>query len=101
MVVAMEHTGIYSSAFAECLYGRKITFTMLHSLAVKNSFCNGRNKTDKVDAQYIADYVYTQRENLFESMPEPKDVKELRELINERRTAVKACKGSNDVYELA
>lgn len=90
MVVAMEHTGIYSNDFAEWLYGKKIAFTMLHPLAVKNSFCNGRNKTDKVDAQYIADYVYTQREKLSESQPEPAEIKELRGLMNERRTAVKA-----------
>lgn len=90
MVVAMEHTGIYSNAFAEWLYSKNITFTMLHPLAVKTSFCSGRNKTDKVDAQYIADYVYTQREKLSPSKPEPKEIKELRELMNERRITVKA-----------
>lgn len=90
MVVAMEHTGIYSNDFAEWLYGKKIAFTMLHPLAVKNSFCNGRNKTDKVDAQYIADYVYTQREKLSESQPEPAEIKALRGLMNERKIAVKA-----------
>lgn len=90
MVVAMEHTGIYSTAFAEWLYDNRISFTMLHPLAVKTSFCNGRNKTDKVDAQYIADYVYTQREKLFESKPEPSEIKELRGLLNERRIAIKA-----------
>lgn len=90
MVVAMEHTGIYSNDFAEWLFGKKIAFTMLHPLAVKTSFCNGRNKTDKVDAQYIADYVYTQREKLSESQPEPAEIKELRGLMNERKIAVKA-----------
>lgn len=90
MVVAMEHTGFYSASFAEWLYSHKITFTMLHPLAVKSSFCNGRNKTDKVDAQYIADYVYTQREKLSESQPEAPEIKELRQLMNERRIAVKA-----------
>lgn len=90
MVVAMEHTGIYSNDFSEWLYGKKIAFTMLHPLAVKNSFCNGRNKTDKVDAQYIADYVYTQREKLSESQPEPAEIKTLRGLMNERKIAVKA-----------
>lgn len=89
MVVAMEHTGIYSNDFAEWLYGKKIAFTMLHPLAVKSSFCNGRNKTDRADAQYMADYVYTQREKLSESQPEPAEIKELRGLMNERRTAVK------------
>lgn len=90
MVVGMEHTGIYSSPFAEWLYGKKYTFTMLHPLAVKTSFCCGRNKTDKVDAQYIADYVYTQREKLSASKPEPAEIKKLRELMNERKIAVKA-----------
>lgn len=90
VVVAMEHTGIYSVEFAEWLYSKNIAYTMLHPLAVKNSFCNGRNKTDKVDAQYIADYVYTQREKLSESKPEPLEIKEMRSLMNERKIAVKS-----------
>lgn len=90
MVVAMEHTGIYSTTFTDWLYGKNITFTMLHPLAVRNSFSNGRNKTDKVDAQYIADYVYTQREKLSASQPESKEIKELRELMSERNISVKS-----------
>lgn len=90
MVIAMEHTGYYSTIFAEWLYAKNIVYTMLHPLAVKNSFCNGRNKTDKVDAQYIADYVYTQREKLSKSTPEPLEIKELRQLMNERQIVVKA-----------
>lgn len=89
MVIAMEHTGVYSTAFAEWLHSKNIVFTMLHPLAVKHSFSNGRNKTDKVDAQFIADYVYTQREKLAPSHPESSDLKKLRELMNERRMAAK------------
>lgn len=90
LVVAMEHTGVYSSPFSEWLYEHNISFTMLHPVAVKNSFSNGRNKTDKVDAQYIADYVYTQREKLEPSKPEPIEIRELRELLSERKLTIKA-----------
>lgn len=90
MVIAMEHTGFYCVELTDWLQAHKISFTLLHPLAVKSSFCNGRNKTDKVDAQYIADYVYTQREKLSTSEPEDPAIKELRYLMSERKLVVKS-----------
>lgn len=90
LVIAMEHTGFYCVDFTEWLQSHKISFTMLHPLAVKSSFCSGRNKTDKVDAQYIADYVYTQREKLTTSRTEDAAIKDLRYLMSERKLAVKS-----------
>lgn len=88
-VIAMEHTGVYSNALAEWCFKKGITFVMLHPLDVKNAGCRGRNKADKIDAQFIADYVYTMREKLSASLPEPTIIKRLRELRNERRLAVR------------
>ncbi len=86
----MEHTGAYSTALAEWCFKKGITFVYLHPLDVKNAGARGRNKTDKTDAQFIADYVYTMREKLSPSQPEPPVIKRLRALRNERQLAVRA-----------
>ncbi len=89
-VIAMEHTGAYSTALAEWCFKKGYTFVFLHPLDVRNACGRGRNKTDKVDAQFIADYVYTMREKLTPSQPESAGIKRLRELRNERQLAVRA-----------
>ena len=88
-VIAMEHTGIYSNAFAEWCLKKGITFVYLHPLDVKNAGARGRNKTDKSDAQFIADYVYTMREKLSPSAPEAPVIRKLRQLRNERYLVVR------------
>lgn len=87
--IAMEHTGFYSVALAEWCASKKITFVFLHPIDVKNACARGRSKTDKADAQFIADYTYTMREKLTPSEPEPRNIKRLRQLMVERRMAVK------------
>lgn len=89
-VIAMEHTGSYSTALAEWCSKKKITFVFVHPLDVKNYGAKGRNKTDKADSQFIADYVYTMREKLSPSEPEAPAIKRLRQLRNERQMAVRA-----------
>ncbi|MBD5353120.1 MAG: IS110 family transposase [Bacteroides sp.] len=89
-VIAMEHTGFYSSALSEWCFKKGIPFVMLHPMDVKMACTRGRNKTDSTDAKFIADYVYTMREKLDLSAPEPAGIRLLRELRNERRMAVRA-----------
>lgn len=89
-VIAMEHTGIYSNAFAEWCFKKGVTFVLLHPLEVKNAGGRSRSKTDKTDAQFIADYAYTMREKLKPSSPESPIIKKLRELHNERQLAVRS-----------
>lgn len=89
-VIAMEHTGTYSTAFAEWCHNKKVVFVFLHPLDVKNAGARGRNKTDKVDAQFIADYAYTMREKLAPSAPESAAIKRLRQLRNERQIVVRS-----------
>lgn len=88
-VIAMEHTGSYSAMLAEWSRKKGVTFVFLHPLDVKNYGSRGRNKTDKADAQVIADYVYTMREKLEPSAPEPTVIKRLRNLRNERELTVR------------
>ena len=89
-VIAMEHTGSYSMALSEWCFGKGITFVMLHPLDVKNYGGTSRNKTDKADSQFIADYAYTMREKLKPSVPESANIKQLRQLRNERQLAVRS-----------
>lgn len=89
-VIAMEHTGCYSLALADWCAKKKITFVFLHPLDVKNACGRGRNKTDKTDSQFIADYLYTMREKLVPSTPELPAIKRLRQLRNERQMAVRS-----------
>lgn len=88
-VVGMEHTGFYSVGFSEWLSKKKLSFCLLHPTDVKNACSTGRNKTDKIDSQFIADYLYTMREKLSPSEPEKETIKTLRGLRNERMLAVK------------
>ncbi len=89
-VIAMEHTGSYSMALSEWCFGKGITFVMLHPLDVRNYGGTSRNKTDKADSQFIADYAYTMREKLKPSVPESANIKQLRQLRNERQLAVRS-----------
>ncbi len=88
-VVAMEHTGIYSEALSHWCDAKQLAFVLLHPLDVKNAYSRGRNKTDKVDSQFIADYTYTMREKLETSNVESPIINRLRQLYNERRLAVR------------
>lgn len=90
LVVGIEHTGYYSNALAEWLFRKKITFCYLHPLDVKNYISSSRNKNDSEDACMIADYLYTMREKLTPSTPEPSKIKQLRALRNERALIIKS-----------
>ena len=89
-VVGIEHTGYYSNALAEWLFQKRITFCYLHPLDVKNYISSSRNKNDSEDACMIADYLYTMREKLTPSTPEPSKIKQLRALRNERALIIKS-----------
>lgn len=89
VVMGMEHTGSYTTAISDWCFKKGYAFVFLHPLDVKNACSRGRNKNDTVDSQFIADYVYTMREELTVSMPEPQPIRRLRQLRNERQLAVR------------
>lgn len=89
VVIGMEHTGSYTIAITEWCHKKGYAFVLLHPTDVKNACSRGRNKNDKVDAQFIADYVYTMREKLTPSAPESQTIRRLRQLRNERQLAVR------------
>lgn len=89
VVIGMEHTGSYTIAITDWCHKKGYAFVLLHPIKVKNACPCGRNKNDTVDSQFIADYVYTMREKLSVSQPEPQTIRRLRQLRNERQLAVR------------
>ena len=55
-VFCMEHTGIYNAHLLELLYELKLAVWLESSLQIKQAGGMQRGKTDKVDAQRIAQY---------------------------------------------
>ena len=58
VVYCMEHTGIYNVHLLEVLYESTCSIWLESSLQIKQAGGMQRGKTDKVDAQRIAQYAY-------------------------------------------
>jgi transposase len=63
-VFCMEHTGIYNAHLLELLYESKLSIWLESSLQIKQAGGMQRGKTDKVDAQRIAQYAYRFRDQV-------------------------------------
>lgn len=88
VIVCMEYTGEYSFQFAEILDEKKVDFTLINALKVKNAFAGSRGKNDKVDAIRIAQYAYLYREQIKPAELRNKSIIKLRELMNDRKLVV-------------
>ncbi|QIP13043.1 IS110 family transposase [Spirosoma aureum] len=64
VVLCMEHTGIYSAHLLEILYELKLPVWLESSLQIKQAGGMQRGKTDKVDAQRIAQYAFRFRDQI-------------------------------------
>lgn len=60
----MEHTGIYTAHLLETLYASKLSVWLESSLQIKQAGGMQRGKTDKVDAQRIAQYTHRFRDQI-------------------------------------
>lgn len=63
-VFCMEHTGIYNAHLLELLYELRLAVWLESSLQIKQAGGMQRGKTDKVDAQRIAQYAYRFRDQM-------------------------------------
>ena len=63
-VFCMEHTGFYCNHLILTLKKIKANIVLENALQIKNSLGLIRGKSDKIDAIRIAQYAYTNRENL-------------------------------------
>ncbi|GAB4054582.1 IS110 family transposase [Spirosoma litoris] len=63
-VFCQEHTGIYNAHLLELLHELKLSIWLESSLQIKQAGGMQRGKTDKVDAQRIAQYAYRFRDQM-------------------------------------
>jgi transposase len=93
VVIVMEHTGLYSCMLEEFLHQSSIAFAKISGLAIKRSMGLVRGKSDKIDAQRIAQYGFEKQKMLrLESVPNEK-LKELQLLYSTRAKLVRQRAG--------
>lgn len=102
VLFAFEHTGLYSFALSVFLHQENYVFAMIPGLELKRSLGMRRGKSDRIDAQTIAEYVYEKREKITPySMPSDTQL-QLRRLLSYRERLVKeraAFKGRIKEYK--
>jgi transposase len=91
-VFCMEHTGIYNNHLLVCLHKKKANICLEAASHIKKCLGNIRGKNDKVDSIRIAEYTYTQRENLRMWAPKREIVQHLAHLAAARARLLKAKK---------
>jgi len=89
ILIAFEHTGLYSMSLAAYLDSNKYNFCMLSALEIKRSLGLVRGKNDKVDSARIANYAYMRRDNLDAYTMPAKEIFKLQKIISLRRQLVR------------
>lgn len=89
IVIVMEHTGRYSSAFEDFLHANNIAFSKVSALEIKHSMGVVRGKSDKIDAKRIAQYGYQKGDSLSLCLPIDNDLKRLKLLMSSKNLLVK------------
>lgn len=91
-IFCMEHTGIYCNHLLQHLGKQKIAVWIENPLSIKTYFGIDRGKSDRVDAQRIAEYAYYKRSKI-RIWEAPRDVvKKLKNLLSIRDRLVKTRK---------
>lgn len=101
VLIIMEHTGNYSLNLAVFLEEKNIKFTIVPSLEIKKSIGLVRGKSDKIDAQRIAQYAYRRRDEIKETHLPGQTITKIKQLVSSRALLVKQKKGlTNALKEL-
>jgi|TARA_R110000850_G_C9904684_1_gene460105 transposase len=93
ILVALEHTGLYSYNFSVFLANNEFNYVILPGLEIKRSMGMTRGKNDKVDARRIALYAYEKRERLKPDTQSPENIISLKRLLSLRERMVKQRAG--------
>ena len=88
IVVCFEHTGLYSLQLAAFFQSEQIDFVMVPALEIKRSFGIVRGKSDRVDAQRIANYAYLRRDDLTPTILPSKKILAIQKLLGLRAKLV-------------
>ena len=93
-VFCMEHTGIYNAHLLEVLFELKLPIWLESSLQIKQAGGMQRGKTDKVDAQRIAQYAYRFRDQMRLWQPPREVTQKLTFLSNTRQRLNQAARAA-------
>ncbi|MCW4470900.1 IS110 family transposase [Flavobacterium sp. MFBS3-15] len=93
LLVALEHTGLYSYNLSNYLAEQDFNYVVLPALEIKRSTGIARGKADKVDAKRIALYAYEKRERIALGKRSPKNIIKLKRLLSLRERIVKQRAG--------
>jgi transposase len=89
-LAGLEHTGIYTEALEGFLHKKGWQFAKPSASSIKGASPQIKGKTDRLDAQKIARYLYFYWEELPLATPAPASIEELRELSALRARLVKS-----------
>ena len=92
-LIAMEHTGGYEYKLMQFCESKKIQYTRIAGLAIKNSLGITRGKNDKVDARRIAQYATEKHHDITVSGPINPTILGLRQLLSFRKRLVRESAG--------
>jgi transposase len=93
VMVIMEHTGHYSLRFEKFLRSKNIDYCKVPALQIKRSLGITRGKTDKLDAERIADYGWLRRDILTADAEVLQEIRQLEMLISLRQKIVRDRSG--------
>jgi transposase len=98
LLFVFEHTGLYSQTLALYLSEKEYNFVMIPGLEIKRSLGLSRGKSDKIDAEKIAQYGYRRREELSPYIIDVKEVSEIKKLLSLREKLVTQRAGYKSTF---
>lgn len=93
ILIALEHTGIYSLPISIFLSESNYHFVLLPGLEIKRSLGIQRGKNDKIDAKRIAEYAYPKKDKIRPTKLPSKNILKVRNLLSLRDRLVKQRAG--------
>ncbi len=92
-LVAMEYTGGYEYKLMQFCEAKKIKYSRIPGLAIKNSLGIIRGKNDKVDARRIAQYTNEKHKSITPAGPINTTIVALRQFLSFRKRVVRESAG--------
>ena len=89
VLFVLEHTGHYSLRFEKFLQSHRLEYCKIAALEIKRSGGVKRGKSDKIDAQRIADYAWLRKDILLADIELKEDIRRLRNMVSMRQKMVK------------
>ncbi|MDP3444939.1 MAG: transposase [Ignavibacteria bacterium] len=104
ILIAMEHTGLYSLPLSVFLMENNYRFVLISGLEIKRSLGIQRGKDDVIDAKRIAEYAYQKKDKIKPTQLPVKNILQIRRLLSLRERLVKQRagylmdKGENEIF---